>query len=89
MFGKSKLYERMLAEKQREIDWLREQIGRPTAALVPLPAPVAGADEAAKLATWMTEAEEAEAILASDPTLSAVHLPEILDGLGYGNSDLS
>lgn len=37
---------------------------------------------------WVSEADEAEAIIEK-AGLSAIHLSEILDGLGYGNSDLS
>jgi len=96
MFGKTKLYERLLEEKNAQIQLL-------TALLhdrrIPLPVLPALLDGVASIpdgvmsemghATWESEAEEAEQILAADPTLSKVHLSEILDGLGYGNSDLS
>jgi hypothetical protein len=94
--GKAKLYERLLNEKDThlrilvaEIDWLRAQLGRPSlpAAIRPGHVP-SGTTAAVGEGEWLSEAEEAEAILASTG-LSAVHLPEILDGLGYGTSDLA
>jgi hypothetical protein len=98
MFGKAKLYERLLNEKDMhirllaaEIDWLRAQLGRPS-----LPAVISPSvhnlknDEPAELghATWESEEDEAQKILEKYE-ISGVHLPEILDGLGYGVSDLS
>lgn len=92
----SPLYERLLDEKDKhirilvaEIDWLRAQLGRPS-----LYAPInpSGLPEKNTAVVedggWVSEAEEAREILEKTG-LSAVHLPEILDGLGYGNSDLS
>lgn len=97
MFRKSKasLYERLLDEKDMhirilvaEIDWLRAQLGRPSlpAAINPSGLPektVAVVDDGG----WVSEAEEARAIMEKEG-LSAVHLPEILDGLGYSESSL-
>lgn len=96
---KSKLYEQLLAEKDtqlgilaREIDWLRAQLGRPTLGdgvlptATPLEAPQG--DPTVRNGEWVSEFDEAEAIIAAN-NLSAVHLPEILDGLGVGTSDLA
>lgn len=90
------LYERVIAEKNThlrilvaEVDWLRAQLGRPS-----LPATITAAQiangTAAKLddGEWMSEADEAQKIV-EDLGLSAVHLPEILDGLGLSNSDFA
>lgn len=97
MLGKAKLYERLLVEKDihirllaAEIDWLRAQLGRPSLPAVISPTHTLADGTAAELgsATWESENEEAQKILESHG-LSAVHLPEILDGLGYGNSDIS
>jgi hypothetical protein len=93
--SKAELYERLLNEKDThirilvaEIDWLRAQLGRPSlpAAINPSGLPD---KQAAVLddAGWVSEAEEARAIIEKEG-LSAVHLPEILDGLGYTTSDL-
>jgi hypothetical protein len=92
--SKAKLYERIIGEKDMhirilvaEIDWLRAQLGRPS-----LPATISGPlpdGLPAELGSdkWESEADEAQKTIEAEG-LSAVHLPEILDGLGYGNSDL-
>lgn len=91
------LYERLLAEKDThlrilaaEIDWLRAQLGRPSLPAVISPGHTLLDGKPAELgsATWESEADEAKALLEKEG-LSAVHLPEILDGLGFGTSDLS
>jgi hypothetical protein len=93
VFGKAKLYERLLAEKDERIRLLlleREAWSSPAmsriATVLPPPGEPAASEQGA--AGWVSETEEAEAILA-ETGLSVVHLPEILDGLGYGSSDLS
>jgi hypothetical protein len=97
MFGKAKLYERLLNEKDThlrilvaEIDWLRAQLGRPSlpAAITPPSSVPEGVNAQLGDGEWISEAEEAEKILA-DQGLSRVHLPEILDGLGLSSSDLA
>lgn len=96
MFGKSKLYERLLVEKDMhirllaaEIDWLRAQLGRPSLPAVISPTHTLTDGKPAELGspTWESEAEEAQRILDAHG-LSGVHLPEILSGLGYDDSDL-
>jgi hypothetical protein len=91
------LYERLLDEKDTqlrilgaEIEWLRAQLGAHSFGPV-IPQKLTLPDDAPSelsAATWESEEEEAQMILDSHG-LSAIHLPEILDGLGYGNSDLS
>lgn len=98
MFGLTKrpsrdaLYERIILEKDHqlrilvaEVDYLRATRGEPSlrAAINPsgLPdkLPMSQGDGG-----WVSEVEEAEQIVA-DLGLSAVHLPEILKGLGFGD----
>jgi hypothetical protein len=93
------LYERLLEEKNAhirilvaEIDYLRAMRGQPSLpARITPDAPSAipdGQPGAIDDGEWLSEAEEAEKIV-SDLGLSPVHLPEILEGLGLGTSDLS
>lgn len=95
--SKAKLYERIIGEKDMhirilvaEIDWLRAQLGRPSLPAVISPSAHFHQDQPGELGSgkYESEREEAEAILEKTG-LSSVHLPEILDGLGIGNSDLS
>ena len=99
MRAKEKLYERLIEEKDThvrllvaEIDYLRATRGQPSLpARITPDAPSAipdGQPGAIDDGEWLSEAEEAEKIVA-DLGLSAVHLPEILEGLGLGTSDLS
>jgi hypothetical protein len=100
LFGKSKLYERLLVEKDAhirilvaEIDYLRATRGQPSlpARITPGDTPLVLPDgKTAEVGDgeWLSETEEAEKIV-SDLGLSKVHLPEILEGLGLGVSDLS
>lgn len=89
------LFERLLDEKDKqlriviaEVDYLRATRGQPSlpAAINPSGLPDKGAATQTD-GGWVSEAEEAEAIMAENG-LSPIHLPEILEGLGYGNSDL-
>jgi hypothetical protein len=91
--SRTALYERLLDERDKhirilvaEIDWLRAQLGRPS-----LPAAINPSDQPVKSeitdAGWVSEEDEAREILKSEG-LSPVLLPEILDGLGIGNSTL-
>lgn len=93
--SKAALYERIIDEKDTqirilvaELDWTRAHFGVPS-----LPAPITtktlpdGLPAEVTSGDWESEADEAKAILEKEG-LSAVHLPEILEGLGYGNSDL-
>lgn len=95
MFGKAKLYERLLEERDRHIALLAAELdrlrgGRTLQALDPPDTTGLPDGEPAVLADgdWVSEAEEAQKIV-DDLGLSAVHLPEILEGLGLGTSDLS
>jgi len=95
MSGKSKLYERLLVEKDMhirilvaEIDWLRAQLGSPSLRAAINPSGLPEIDHAISDGGWVSEADEAQAIL-DEAGLSSVHLPEILSGLGYSDSDLS
>ena len=91
--SRTALFERLLDERERqirilvaEIDWLRAQLGRPSmpAAINPSHLPV---KHEITDAGYVSEADEARDILLKEG-LSPVLLPEILDGLGIGNSDL-
>jgi hypothetical protein len=92
------LYAKLLDEKDTqlrilaaEIDWLRAQIGRPSLPAVISPGQTLLDSKEPGVITdggWESEADEARKII-SENGLSAVHLPEILDGLGLGTSDLS
>lgn len=92
------LYAKLLSEKDTqlrilaaEVDWLRAQIGRPSLPAVISPGQTlldSGKPGVVTDGQWETEQDEARKII-SENGLSAVHLPEILDGLGIGVSDLS
>lgn len=95
LVGKSKLYERLLDEKDKhirilvaEIDWLRAQLGRPSLPAAINPSALPPVEHAVTDGGWVSERAEAQAIL-DQSGLSVAHLPEILDGLGLSNSDLS
>lgn len=90
------LYERLLDEKDKqlriviaEVDYLRATRGQPSlpAAINPSGLPEKGAATVTD-GGWVSEADEAEAIIAK-AGLSVAHLPEILSGLGYSDSELS
>lgn len=90
------LFERLLDEKDKqlriviaEVDYLRATRGQPSlpAAINPSGLPEKGPATLSD-GGWVSEVEEAEAIIAK-AGLSQIHLPEILDGLGFGDSDLS
>jgi hypothetical protein len=87
--SKDRLYERLLAEKDERIRLLlEERVPAPSriATATVLPAPDAVPSEHGD-GGWVSETEEAEDIIA-EMGLSPIHLPEILSGLGYGDSDL-
>lgn len=89
--SRAALYERLLAEKDAQINLLRSLTGTPAAipSVMPPPPPVLdGQPGELGSATWESELDEAEAILTTNG-LSQIHLAEILDGLGVGSSDLS
>lgn len=97
--SRNALYERLLEEKDaqlalltEEIDYLRATRGQPSLprALAPpkSTATPEGVDAVLGDGDWLSEDEEAKKIV-EDLGLSAVHLPEILEGLGIGTSDLS
>ncbi|MGE5596442.1 MAG: hypothetical protein ACM3S1_10470 [Hyphomicrobiales bacterium] len=88
------LWERLLEERDRqirilvaEIDWLRAQLGRPSLPAAINPSELPPVEHEISDGGWLSEREEAERI-ATELGLSNVHLPEILDGLGYGSADL-
>lgn len=92
----ARLYERLLEEKDKqlriviaEVNYLRATRGQPSLAVAINPSGLPEKGTTAQTdGGWVSEADEAEAILAKEG-LSPVHLTEILEGLGYGNSDLS
>jgi hypothetical protein len=88
--SRSALYERLLAEKDVQIARLLAQLeGRPLSSVISRPAAVIdGKPAVLGSATWDSDLDEAQAILDKNG-LSKVHLPEILDALGVGSSDLS
>jgi len=90
------LYERLLEEKDKhlriliaQIDYERAMRGQPSLPATILPGQIPdGVPATADDGDWISESEEAEAILL-EQGLSPIHLPEILSGLGYGESDLA
>lgn len=95
--SKDELWEQIVAEKQREIDWLRAQLGMPSLPQPADPAPtivlehrrpgteplIIGAQG------WVSEEEEEAQALLTAGELSPEHLPEILDALGFASSDIT
>lgn len=88
--SKDALYERLLAEKDAQIELLRSLTGTPAAtpSVMPPPPVLDGQPSELGSAKWESELDEAETILDKEG-LSQIHLAEILDGLGVGSSDLS
>lgn len=92
--SRDSLYERILEERDRQLrilvaecDWLRAQLGRPSLPAAINPSDLPPIDHTVTDGGWESEDSEAQTILDANG-LSAVHLPEILEGLGYGNADL-
>lgn len=90
--SKDELWEQIVAEKQREIDWLRAQLGRPS---LPEPAQITfdrlPGTEPLIIGSqgWVSEEEEEAQALLEAGELSPEHLPEILDALGFASSDIT
>lgn len=97
--SKDELWEQIVAEKQREIDWLRAQLGMPSLLPVAQPAdpgplpiiPRRPGSEPLIIGSqgWISEEEEEAQALLEAGELSPEHLPEILDALGFASSDIT